>query len=115
MSYSIATITIGTDDPDRLAGFYKDQVGLKLASSQVVGSNDEMLYSFHISRGLMLNIIDQDSYLGKNKEPRRFYLNFRVDNLEQEIKRLIESGVKMVAQTTFADPDGNLFNLSPAE
>ena len=58
---------------------------------------------------------------GKNKNPERYMINFEVDDIKKEVKRLDKAKVKKIADTyhlegygwvvTFADIDGNYFQL----
>lgn len=66
-------------------------------------------------------ILDHSKVKGKNKQPERFIINFEVSEIESEVKRLEEAGVKKVQDTyhvegyglisTFEDIDGNYFQL----
>ena len=58
---------------------------------------------------------------GKNKMPGRHILNFEVDDIEKEVKRIKKKGAKQIEDiyhiegygliSTFEDVDGNYFQL----
>lgn len=62
---------------------------------------------------------------GKNKAPARIIINFEVDDIQAEAKRIKDLGAEVIAEpyqpndenpkvwlATFADPDGNYLQLA---
>ncbi|MBI2612051.1 VOC family protein [Candidatus Gottesmanbacteria bacterium] len=120
MIKAIEGILIGTENAKRLAKFYREVVGFKQVGEYVMG-DDANLYDFAIKDGPGLYILDHSEVKGKNKMPGRLIINFEVDNIEKEVKRLKKSKVKLVKDiyhvedygyiATFEDPDGNYFQF----
>lgn len=119
MVRGIESILIGTQSAKKLANFYRNKVGLKLTFEGVMGEKEEV-YSFEM-KGSSLNILDHSKIKGKNKNPQRIIFNLEVDDIEKEVKRLDNAGVKKIKDTyhvegygkiaTFEDVDGNYFQL----
>lgn len=121
MIRGIETVILFTEDAQNLATFYRDTVGLKQTLEAEAGERGEKLFGFEFDGGTGLAIMDHSEVKGKNKEPERIIFNLEVDNIEEEVKRLEEAGVKKVQDTyhmegyglitTFEDPDSNYFQL----
>lgn len=120
MIKGIDAILIASENPKALADFYKDKVGLTFEDEFEYGEKGEAGFMFKVgSTGL--TILPHNEIKGKNSNPARIMLNIEVDNEEAEVKRLKDSGVKVVAQiyhvegygyiATFEDVDGNYFQL----
>lgn len=74
--------------------------------------------------GEMLAIGPHDQIHGSSKEPARVMYNFEVDDVKKEFERVKTTGAKVVQEpyhpgedsamtmATFADPDGNYFQLN---
>jgi predicted enzyme related to lactoylglutathione lyase len=113
-------VIISSSNAKKLAGFYQDTVGLKQVQEYVMGDHDEAVFVFDLA-GISLAIVDHSDVKGKNANPERVMLNFEVDNIDQEVARLKQAKVKLVQDTyhvqdyghiaTFADPEGNYFQL----
>ena len=67
-----------------------------------------------------LHIGPHSAVKGKAKEPQRVIIDFETRQVKAEFKRISELGAKVVAEpyqmegmwvATFADPDGNYFQL----
>ncbi len=120
MIKGIEGILLGSQNPKKLADFYKTKVGLKLTMEAVMGDKDEGLYIFEM-KGCSLYVIHHSGVKDKNKMPGRFIFNLEVDNIEKEFKKMVKAGVKKIADiyhvedyghvSTFEDPDGNYFQL----
>lgn len=102
-------VNVNSEQPDRLIPFYRDVVGL--TPNPDIGPGAFMV-------GPSMFIIDgHDGVHGPTKEPPRVLINFVVDDLASEQKRLEDQGVQFVRRagkepwggviSTFADPDGN--------
>lgn len=116
----IESILIGSEDAGKLAQFYKDVVGLKQSAEMEIGEEGEKGYEFTME-GTSLYITDHSEVKGKNQNPERVMFNLEVDDIEKEVKKLDEKGVKKQQDiyhvegygliATFIDPDGNFFQL----
>jgi predicted enzyme related to lactoylglutathione lyase len=106
-------LNITSEDPQRLGAFYRDVVGL--AANAQIGENA-------FDAGGTPFIIDGHSEIkGAAKEPQRALINFFVDDLAAEQRRLEGQGVTFVRTagredwggviSTFLDPDGNYCQL----
>ena len=109
MEVNSVIVNLNSADPERLVAFYRDVVGLKPAPD--MGETAFLA-------GNTAFVIDGHSELkGGTKEPPRVLLNFMVDDLAAEQKRLEAQGVKFIRTagkeywggviSTFVDPDGN--------
>ena len=114
MQVSQFIINVTSEQPDRLKSFYRDTVGL--APNPEVGEDGAF------KAGETAFIIDGHSDVkGATKEPQRMLLNFFVEDLAAEQKRLEGEGVKFIRTagredwggviSTFLDPDGNYCQL----
>lgn len=119
MIRGIEAIMLNTASPDKLAKFYEDVVGLKIKSEWEGDDGDS---AFEMETGSVpLYISSHSEVKGKNKEPQRAFINFEVNDIEKEVKRLKKEKVKVVQDiyhmegygliSTFEDPDGNYFQF----
>ena len=121
MIKGIESITLFSENAKKLADFYKNKVGLKMTLEAEVGEQGENLFGFEIKGGSGFYIMDHSDVKGKNKDPKRIILNLEVSDIEEDVKRLDDAGVKKIADiyhmqnygyiATFEDPDGNYFQL----
>ncbi len=113
MEVSELTVMVGSEQPERLAAFYRDVVGLPKNPELGDGAFDAGSTSF---------LIDGHSDTkGPTKEPQRVLINFFVDDLKAEQERLEGQGVRFIRSagreewggviSTFLDPDGNYCQL----
>ena len=110
-----------SEDAKKLAEFYRDKVGLKLTAEAEIGEGGEGLFGFEFGEGSSFYIVDHSEIKGKNKEPKRMMVNWEVDNIEAEVKKLDQAGIKKIQDiyhmqdygyiATFEDIDGNYFQL----
>ena len=108
-------ININSEHPERLLAFYRDVVGLP-AHSDPNRESTLMVYG-----GTELVFDGHSKVRGQAPQPERVLLNFFVEDLTAEQKRLEAAGVKFIRSTgkeywggvisTFADPDGNYLQL----
>ena len=120
MIRGLESVLVGSADAKKLADFYQKIVGLKLTETMEMGDKGEKGYSFEMT-GAGLYILDHSEVKGKSKEPARVMFNLEVSGIEEEVKRLKKAGAKLVQDiyhvqdygliATFADPDGNYFQL----
>ena len=102
-------LNVTSENPERLHKFYRDVVGLT--------PNPDM-GELALMAGTTPFLIDGHSNVkGDAKEPPRMLMDFMVDDLAAEQKRLEAAGVKFIRTegkepwggviSTFIDPDGN--------
>lgn len=121
MIKGIESITLFSENAKELALFYKDKVGLKMTLEAEVGEEGGNLFGFEFEGGPGLYIMDHSKVKGKQKEPERIIFNLEVSDIEEDVKKLDEAGVKKIQDTyhmqnygyiaTFEDVDGNFFQL----
>src|SRR3989338_3756309 len=80
-------IILSSEDPKKLAEFYRDVVGLEI-KEEYEGEDGVMGYEMGIASGSGLFINAHDKVKGKSKEPERIILNLEVDDIEKEFDRL---------------------------
>ena len=105
------SIGLATDDVPRLTSFYVDV--MQLVPNPDMGAV--------MAGPTPLHIADHSDVQGATKEPPRTLLNFMVDDLASEQKRMDAAGVKFIRTagkepwggviSTFIDPDGNYGQL----
>lgn len=121
MIKGIDSITLFSENAKALAEFYKDKVGLKMTLEAEVGEGAN-LFGFEFGEGRTgLYIMDHSQVKGQNQQPERIIFNLEVSDIEEDVKKLDEKGVKKIADTyhmqnygyiaTFEDVDGNYFQL----
>lgn len=121
MVRGVDSVTLFSANAKKLADFYKTKVGLKCTVEAEMGEKGEGLYGFEFKKGSGFYIIDHSKVKGRNKQPERYIINFEVDNIEKEVKRLEKEKVKKIQDiyhvedygyiATFEDSDGNYFQL----
>lgn len=120
MIKGIESVTLFSADPQALYKFYKGTVGIKFTIEAELGEGED-LFGFESKKGSGFYIVHHSDIKGKAKEPKRVIVNFEVDDIEKEFKKLKKAGVKVIAKVyhiqdygyiaTFEDPDGNYFQL----
>jgi predicted enzyme related to lactoylglutathione lyase len=111
------SILIGSEHPEKLREFYKKILGKKPDMDQG-GYFGFLVGSAFISFG------PHDKVKGKSKNPERMLFNFETKDVKGEFERIKKLGAHVVAApykmgempgwiATFADPDGNYFQLLP--
>ncbi|OGK23167.1 hypothetical protein A2954_00570 [Candidatus Roizmanbacteria bacterium RIFCSPLOWO2_01_FULL_37_12] len=120
MFKGIESILLFSENAHELADFYEEKVGLKLTNEFMMEGKDEG-YEFKMKSGSSLNVLDHSEVKGKNKNPQRMIINFEVDDIEKEVKRIKKNKVKLIQDiyhiegyghiATFSDIDGNYFQL----
>lgn len=110
------SIMIGTSQPKELAAFYEKVFDKK------PDMEDGGWYGWQIGK-CFFNIGEHSEVKGKAKEPQRIILNLETSEVEEEFERIKKTGAKVIKQpyspdeasgmqiATFADPDGNYFQL----
>lgn len=106
-------VNITSEQPERLQAFYREVIGLK--------PNPEFGEGAFDASGTMFFVDGHSETKGPSKEPQRVLINFFVEDLAAEQKRLEGQGVKFLRAagkeewggiiSTFQDPDGNYCQL----
>lgn len=115
------SVMVGTHDPKRLSEFYEKVFGRE------ADWTDGNWHGWQIGSTNLI-IGEHSKVKGKAKEPQRIILNLETKDVEEEFKRIKKTGAKVIKEpynpgdaegmliATFADPDGNYFQLmSPWE
>jgi len=114
----LQTVMFGSEDPKQLIEFYKGVLGDP--------TWEESDYTGWQAGAGMLMIGPHSEVKGTNGEPGRIILNFETPDFQQEFERIKGLGATVKAEpyqpggdtsgqlwlATFADPDGNLFQLA---
>ncbi|HEY5600858.1 MAG TPA: VOC family protein [Patescibacteria group bacterium] len=123
MIKQIEAILLSSGNAQKLADFYKDVVGLQITEEIEVGEKGEKGFevSFGKGNGAGLYIMDHSEIKGKNSQGARVMFNLEVDDIEKEVAKVKENGVKLVQNiyhvegygliATFEDVDGNYFQF----
>jgi len=114
MQLSGFNINVTSEQPEVLAAWYRDV--LELPPVPEMGEA-----AFSLGERTAFLIDGHSETRGKAREPQRVLINFMVDDLESERRRLLERGVQFIRPperepwggliTTFLDPDGNYLQL----
>ena len=119
MALNLNNIMLGSEDSKRLGDFYAQVLGASVPEwSDEAGG----WFGFRAGDG-SLAIGPHSEVHGRNQEPGRLMLNFETPDLRAEFERLKALGAEVVAEPyepggdgmllcTFADPDGNYFQLT---
>lgn len=110
MSVAISMVTIDCTEPQQLAAFWSEVLGVSIA-----GDYGDFIYLRRLSGDgprLGLQRVDEPR-IGKN----RVHIDLSVDSREVEVARLVELGATAVAEhempglnwTVLTDPEGNEF------
>jgi predicted enzyme related to lactoylglutathione lyase len=111
----LASIMIGSHQPRELAKFYIEVLRRVPDMREGDWSGWQMTGSF-------FSIGEHSEVKGKAKEPQRLIFNFETESIQEEFARIKDiKGVKVIKEpysmggmwvATFADPDGNYFQLN---
>ncbi len=120
MPLNLNNIMLGSEDSKRLADFYTEVLGAPESDwSDEAGG----WFGFKAGDG-SLAIGPHSDVKGKNQQPGRIMLNFSTPDVKGEFERIKALGAEVVAEPyepaggggmslcTFADPDGNYFQLT---
>jgi predicted enzyme related to lactoylglutathione lyase len=106
-------VMIGTEHPDVLGDFYAGVL------DRVPDWKESGMYGWMVGPG-WLAVIEHSEVKGRAAEPQRVILNFETPDVQGEFERIKGSGATVVKEpyelqnmwiATFADPDGNYFQL----
>ncbi|MCA1832188.1 MAG: VOC family protein [Actinomycetota bacterium] len=114
---SLNTIMIGTEEVKPLRDFYTKLLGEP-------GWDDEGFVGWQAGSGMIM-IGAHSEVKGRNEMPGRIILNFETTDVKKEFERIKGLGATVVQEpyppsesmpdfllATFADPDGNYFQLA---
>jgi len=113
---NLNSIMVGTSQPKVLAEFYEKVLGKKPEYAE------EGWFGFQIGT-CMLSIGEHSEVNGSAKEPQRLILNIETKEIKDEYERIKATGATVIKElygfeegddasiATFADPDGNYFQL----
>ncbi len=107
------SILLSSEDPKKLTSFYGKVVEKK-------PDMDDGGYTGFLIGHCFLTIGPHDKVHGKSSNPERVLFNFETKDVNKEFKRIKDLGARVITEpykmgpawiTTFADPDGNYFQL----
>jgi predicted enzyme related to lactoylglutathione lyase len=109
------TLNLTSEDPERLIAFYRDVVGL---------APDEKFGHSLKAGPARLRITGHSKTKGASRDPTRALINLFVTDVQSEFDRLRDRDVTVIRPpdrepwgglvSTFADPDGNYFQVIEA-
>ena len=118
MPLNLNSIMLGSDDPKTLADFYAGVLG---DPNPEWSDEANGWFGFRAGDG-GLAIGPHSDVKGKSEQPGRIMLNFETTDVNGEFERIKALGAEVVAppyepgagmlMCTFADPDGNYFQLA---
>lgn len=111
------SILLSSQNPKVLVDFYKKVL-------EKSPDMDEGGYTGFMVGSCFLTVGPHDKVHGKNSNPERFIFNFESADVKAEFERIKGTGAEVIAEpyqmdgmegwiATFADPDGNYFQLLP--
>lgn len=109
------SVLVFSDNPKKLANFYGKVFGKK-------PDMDDGEFKGFMAKTTFMTIGKHNKVKGKSKNPERIMLNFETDEVKKEFARIKKLGAEVIAEpytmgddgywiATFADPDGNFFQL----
>lgn len=108
----ISEVSLLTNDVLRLASFYKQLL-------EIENDSEDTIHQFLITEGTALTIYNDGSV--KNNQNQNICLAFTVDNIENEYKKVLAMGARIIEAPTerpwgavnmsFYDPDNNVIFL----
>lgn len=107
------SIMLGTSQVEAMAAFYEK------VFDRPADMTDGGWHGWQVGKGF-LTIGEHSEVEGKAKEPQRMILNFETTEVKEEFERIKELGAEVIKEpydmgggliATFADPDGNYFQL----
>lgn len=122
MITGVESVLLYSENLEKLAGFYREKIGLKVDLEGEYGEDyKEKIFAVHTGKTSLIYILHHSKIKGKNKQPERYMINFEVDNIEKEVARLVKNKVKKIQDiyhiedygkiATFEDSDGNYFQI----
>ena len=120
MGLNLNNVMLGSEDSKRLADFYTGVLGVP---NPDWSDQENGWFGFRSGDG-SLAIGPHSEVKGRNEQPGRIMLNFSTAEVSAEFERIRDLGAEVVAEPyspgggegmqmcTFADPDGNYFQLT---
>jgi predicted enzyme related to lactoylglutathione lyase len=109
------SLLLFSEKPDTLAEFYKK------VFDKDPDFSDGGYSGFQVGNGMIV-IGPHDKIKGENKTPERMLINFETEDVKDDFERIKKEGAKIIKEpynpgegmliATFADPDGNYFQLT---
>lgn len=113
------TMLVFSHNARKLAKFYHQKIGLPLTFVGKIATDKE-IYFFELYQGGVIYIVDVADKM-KNEKTNKNVLNFEVEDIDSEIKRMSDLGVSKVQDiqrvddlgyvATFQDIEGNYIQL----
>ena len=122
MFRGIDAVLLYSNDPKKLADFYKEKVGIENEMTGEYGDDPlDVFYMFNVGDSKQFGVLHHSKIKSKNKEPFSYMINFEVKNIEETVGRLKKNKVKLIQDiyhvedygkiATFEDIDGNYFQI----
>jgi predicted enzyme related to lactoylglutathione lyase len=119
VALNLNNVMLGSEDSKRLADFYAQVLGAPNPDWSDEGNG---WFGFGAGDG-SLAIGPHSEVKGRSEQPGRIMLNFATEDVDGEFERIKALGAEVVAEPyepgaagmrmcTFADPDGNYFQLA---
>ena len=117
---NLNNVMLGSEDSKRLADFYTKVLG---APEPQWSDESSGWFGFKAGDG-SLAIGPHSEVSGQNQQPGRIMLNFSTQDVKSDFERIKALGAEVIAEPyapgggegmlmcTFADPDGNYFQLA---
>jgi len=112
---SFSSVMIGSENVDLLAAFYAKVFGRE------ADMHDGDYYGWSVGNGYVM-VGAHSEVKGMSKEPQRIILNFETKEVQAEFDRIKAAGATIIKEpysmgennlvATFADPEGNYFQLA---
>lgn len=114
---NLNSILLFSEDPKKLAEFYQKVFDVK------PGWEQEGYTGFQVGKSFFM-VGPHDKVKGMNHTPERLLVNFETEDVKGDFERIKGLGAKVIAEpyhpgeepemmlATFADPDGNYFQLA---
>jgi predicted enzyme related to lactoylglutathione lyase len=112
---NLNSFMIETKQPEVLAAFYEKVLGMQAGMS-----DRELGYWMWQLGNVYFTVLDHSEMGGKTKDPGRMMFNLETSQVKEEFKRIKALGAVVIREpyelqggwiATFADPDGNYFQL----
>lgn len=110
---NLNSVMLGSQNPKVLAEFYEKV--FDRPADMVEGG----FFGWYVG-SVMLSVGSHSEVKGASKEPARIMFNFETKEVKEEFERIKKTGAKVITEpyemsgawiATFADPDGNYFQL----
>ena len=114
---NLNSLMIGSNQPNVLADFYKKVFGKPADMNE--SAEGEEWYGWQVG-STFFGIGKHSEVKGSSKEPARIMMNLETMDVKKEFERIKDFGATVIKEpyemqntwiATFADPDGNYFQL----